>query len=334
MTKISDIDWALTDPPQPDRPRLTDDNGLRRVLRYHVAERAVGWGKLTAVGAIRALPTRTTSMLVSNAFLPLALRTEGRRPYAKRMADVAHTLSPSLWPKNDPDNFIERWFSNVANVYAQYAIAERLGSPEHCKVEGLHLLEAAREGGRPFILASVHTGTWELISHFGSHHTGRNVTGPWSPEPNKYDNLIVCQSRRRQGIKVLTPGPHLPRLLLQVLKEPGQGLVMMMDAVADGKTPFPLFGRPMPQRGNFVFTLRLAQKSGAVLVPVTIERTAPTEHRVRYHGPVEVGPGGDGIAAAARTLNILFEDFVRSHLDQWYMMHNLKRGDLAHWSAR
>ena len=86
----------------------------------------------------------------------------------------------------------------------------------------------------------------------------------------------------------------------------------------------PLFGRPVQDRCNFVFALHCAQRTGAAIVPAVITRTGPTQFTFAYREPIDVGPGDDGFQAAAQALNAVYEPHVLAHLEQWYMLHEVK----------
>ena len=174
------------------------------------------------------------------------------------------------------------------------------------------------------VLTTVHTGMWEMISYLSSRHFGDKGTGAWAPQSNRFENRIVARTREKLGIKVLPATPKLARQLYRILAVPGQTIVLVIDEPSEKQVKFPLFGRPIEERCNFAFALYAAQRTKAAIVPAVITRTGPTRFTFAYREPIEVGPGEDGFRDAAFALNAVYEPHVLAHLEQWYMLHEVK----------
>ncbi len=59
-------------------------------------------------------------------------------------------------------------------------------------------------------------------------------------------------------------------------------------------------------------------------MPAVITRIGPTRFTFSYREPIEVGPGREGFETAAYALNAVYEPHVLAHLEQWYMLHEVK----------
>lgn len=326
-----EIPWSATRAVEPPVPPLADlfARGSRRTaaMRYHVWDRASGLPQLALTAIYRRAPLETTTGLTVRVAAPLAIRRYRGKPMWQRMDRIIARLRPEL--ADDPaarEALIARWFANTARAIAEVPSVQRLAAPSRASVRGLDHLAAARASGRPIVMTHVHTGTWEAIGPIlNAHGFEGRVTSTWQPQPNRFENAIVAASRRRYPSKVLPPQPGLARMLLAFLSEPGQTLLLVLDEVSENQIKFPLFGRPAPRRCNLTFALRAARKTGALILPATNTRTDGVRFTFRFHPPIDPAEfEGDPLTAGAEALDALYEPHVLAHLDQWYMLHELR----------
>ncbi|MEM8665452.1 MAG: lysophospholipid acyltransferase family protein [Pseudomonadota bacterium] len=327
--RYDDIPWEACSPPEPDAPPLSALLGAqdvrRQAMRYHVHDRLLGSAKYAFNAVSRALPPAAGSGFGAHVLAPLAERANRKRPYYQRLLTNAERLRPDLVATEaDRRAFISRWYENTARAMSEFARVEALVEPPYTTTFGTEIARRTEATGRSTIMVSVHTGMWEMASRIGAIYWFNKGTGAWQPQKNRFDNRIVAATRRRMKIKALPAGPQLGRQLFKVLAEGGQSLVMIIDEVADGGTLFPFFGREPPDRSNFAFVLRLAQRTNAYVLPLIITRTAPVRFSYGFAEPLEVAPGRDGVREAALALNAIYEPHVIANLDQWYMLHALR----------
>lgn len=94
----------------------------------------------------------------------------------------------------------------------------------------------------------------------------------------------------------------------------------------------PLFGRPPDKSANLGIAVRLAAATGANLLPIWVTRRQGARFTLHVAPPPEDWPArlaearaGDP-APAIHALNARVEPPVRAHLDQWFMLHELRLG--------
>ncbi|WP_226581685.1 lysophospholipid acyltransferase family protein [Acuticoccus sediminis] len=325
----SEIPWSATYAPEPTAPPLTDlfgDEGARRsAMRFHLQDRVYGGGKMALHSLFRMLSPEAGSNFAGRIVAPRSRAYYRGKPFIQRMDRMIARLRPEL--AGDPaarEAVVDRWFENTARAMAEFSHLEAVSTPPRTTVEGLEIVERLQAEGRSMVLTTVHTGMWEMISYLSSRHFGDKGTGAWAPQSNRFENRIVADTRRKLGIKVLPATPKLARQLYKSLAVPGQTIVLVIDELSEKQVKFPLFGRPVEDRCNFAFALYAAQRTGAAIVPAVITRTGPTRFTFRYNEPIDVPKGNDGFHSAALALNAVYEPHVLAHLDQWYMLHEVK----------
>ncbi|ORE95885.1 lipid A biosynthesis lauroyl acyltransferase [Stappia sp. 22II-S9-Z10] len=326
----SEIPWAATYAPEPVAPPLGDlfssDPALKKAARrFHVADRVYGGGKVALHRLFKLLSPEAGSHLAGRIVAPRSRRFYGEKPFIQRMDRMIGRLRPAL--ADDPaarSAIIDAWFENTARAMAEFSQLEAVATPPRTTVEGLDIVRRLQAEGRSTVITTVHTGMWEMVSYNTSRHFNDLGTGAWAPQTNRFENRIVATTRHKLGIKVLPATPKLARQLFRILSVPGQTIVLVIDELSEKQVKFPLFGRPIEEKCNFAFALYMAQRTKAAIVPVTITRTGPTRFTYRYCEPIEVGPGAEGFQAAGQALNAVYEPHVLAHLEQWYMLHELK----------
>lgn len=324
-----DIPWSATYAVEPPAPPLRDLLAVGEVrqaaLRYHVHDRVFGLGKFALNRAFRAMSPEAASNFAANVVAPRSARFYRGKPFTRRMDRMIGRLRPEL--ADDPSGrqaVLDAWFRNTARTMSEFAHLEAVASEPITTVEGLDIVRRLQAEGRSMVVTTVHTGMWEMISALTSQHFADKGTGAWAPQSNRFENRLVARTRKRLGIKVLPATPRLARQLYKVLAEPGESIALVIDEFSEKNAKFPLFGRPIMERCNFTFALRAAQRAGAAIVPAVITRVAPTRFTFAYRDPIEVAPGEAGFIAAAHALNAVYEPHVLAHLDQWYMLLEVK----------
>ncbi|MEM9221077.1 MAG: cytochrome P450 [Pseudomonadota bacterium] len=323
--RATDIDWARTYAAEPQPPPLRSllragDVG-RAARRYHVIDRLGGAFELAMHNLFRAMPPEWSSAFAAHVVLPVVRGRFIRQPILDRMLANAAKLRPDL-DRAAHEEIVATWLRNAARAFAEYGAIDRTAAPPRLSYEGEGHLEAVRHSDRPIIVTTVHTGAWETITVVAYRDFGDNLIGPYSPQKSRFKNRIVANTRKRIGAKALPPSPGLGVTLLRFLAEPDNAVVLVIDAIADGNTHFPLFGRDWSANCNANFAVRAALKSKALILPTTLTRTAGVASTFSYHAPID--PAALGEEGTRAALNDLYEPFILDHLDEWYMLHALK----------
>jgi KDO2-lipid IV(A) lauroyltransferase len=170
------------------------------------------------------------------------------------------------------------------------------------------------------LVATIHSGGWELV-------------GPWLADYRKCELVMVMESERDErareiqdrarmahGLSVVhineDPLSSLP--ILRHLRE-GNAVAFQVDRVPDGMRSVTVkmlqstFQMPLGP-------LRLAQVSGAPLVPILSARTGYRRYLVEAHAPVVVSRRADAgeLERAAQKIADVVSEFLEEHPTQWF----------------
>lgn len=186
-------------------------------------------------------------------------------------------------------------------------------------VEGLERFDRAYSRGKGIVVVTGHIGCWELMAAWFAMHGYRiSVIGR-----RVYDarlDRLLNRSRAALGITVIdrdTGAKEALRALHQ-----GQALGVLIDQdtrVSSVEAVF--FGhRAKTPTG----AAALAQRTGATVLPLAIQRTADGRHRLMIGREIEPSAAGD---RAQRTVQDVqrqtsaIEAFIKQDVTQWAWMH-------------
>jgi KDO2-lipid IV(A) lauroyltransferase len=230
-------------------------------------------------------------------------RVLGPRPHLRELVDVAAV------------------FTNYASCLTEALL---LGSQRGYKLvtrsRGVeNYFESASEG-RGVIIATAHTGGWEVAGPVLSSVHPADVVVVMQRERDERARAIQDEARARAGVKVVHVGdtPLDALALLGHLKKRSV-VAMQIDRVPPGvrSRTVPFFGAPwaLPE-GPF----SLAALSGAPLVPVFTRRIGFMEYEAIVAPPIRLPrrPSEEELSRAATSLTAAFEDFLRAYPTQWF----------------
>ena len=182
-------------------------------------------------------------------------------------------------------------------------------------VEGLEHLDSALEQGKGVILLSAHFTTLEiggkLLSLF------RPLHAMYREQDNKHFNQAMVDGRL-SFLQSLIKKSDL-RGMMRLLKQ-NQTIWYAMDQnSSDGSAVFPhFFDIPC---STTAATSKLAQRSGASVIPFSTQRLEPENHyHLTIHPPLENFPSKDAVADTQQIMD-LFESVVRKSPEQYLWVH-------------
>lgn len=183
------------------------------------------------------------------------------------------------------------------------------------RVTGWEHAQKAIAKGKGVLCITAHLGHWELLAAYVGSRTPIAVVAKPLYDPRL--DKIVTDFRSKWGGPVIPRGGAL-KGILQALKENRLiGMLMDQDTGSDGIF-VPFFGRPTwAQTG----AARIAQKSGAALVPFFLVRGTDGKFELHVEPEIEMGPGPEGVVAATAAYTAVIERYVRAYPDQWVWMH-------------
>jgi KDO2-lipid IV(A) lauroyltransferase len=275
---------------------------------------ALGFDLFTVLA--RAAPIEAWSAAFGALFRGLGPLTSAHRT-ARRGLRLAF---PDM-PEPEVQAILAAQWDNFGRYLAEFPITDRL-TPAGGRVDvsGAERLKAIAKAGRPVVLISGHLSNIEIMAA-AIVEAGIPCQVTYRALNNPYVDERVRRGRMRYGVRLFAPkGADGARELLAALGD-GRSIAMLNDQRYDGGVAAPFFGRPVMTNPAGV---RLAQRFGAIIQPMSIQRVGGVRFRVIAHEPIEVPDTGDrtaDIAAGVAAINAFIEGRVRERPGEWWWMH-------------
>ena len=234
--------------------------------------------------------------------------------FAREMNRARGLLPVEFAPQSDKilSGMVQNQVSSLLEVF----LYEKLlaADPQFIRVEGKEHLDAARKAGRGIIILSGHYGSWELVGYtlirlgFDLHAIAR-------PQALNAMTELINGFRERRGLKMLMEN-NLPSALKLLRKGGVVGIVSDLNARERGyRVTF--FGR---EASFYHAPIILAERTGAGLFPVSIERQADGRHLIR----IDPELSWDNSAHMVEKVQVYaraFERIIRRRPDHWVWFH-------------
>ncbi len=218
---------------------------------------------------------------------------------------------------------------DVLHTFGSYAscLAEVLSNdaregarPPHAVVTGKHYFNEAKEGGRGVVVITAHTAGWETVGPLLLRDHDKKMIFVMAPERDERARRLHDEARRRTGIEIAHVGDD-PLASIGILRELRNGAIVALQL--DRFSPsmrtreVDLLGVPgkIPEG-----PLRLAQLSGAALLPAFCARTAYRSYVVQAFSPRTVSRHATEkeLSTVAQHLATSMTAFLRAHPTQWF----------------
>lgn len=182
------------------------------------------------------------------------------------------------------------------------------------------VIEATLREGAGMILATAHTGGWQVAGLGLQSLHGAEMILVMQKERDQSAQQLTDAARRRAGVRVAHLGEDpLGALPLLAHLRKGGVVAIQIDRLPQGMRgrKSELFGEPFSVPEG---PLRLAAASGAPIVPVFTRRLGYMEYDVAVAAPVRLSrrPGSADLDSAARAILRAMEVFVRENPTQWF----------------
>jgi KDO2-lipid IV(A) lauroyltransferase len=214
-------------------------------------------------------------------------------------------------------------WDNLGRVAAEYAHLQEIslhGKAPRIRMTGHEEALRHYKPGQGVLLVSGHFANWEvmLTAAAGTGLTGGIVVRPAN---NPYVDNFLERTRSTIGMKEIIPkGAAGLRRMYGLLRE-GGAICILVDQRASEGILVPFFGRevlttPAPAA--------LALKLGALVVPVSIERTGGSNFHVHIHpvvGLPDTGEPDRDLVTLTTTLNAFIEERIRKRPHEWLWIH-------------
>lgn len=271
---------------------------------------------------MRALPVSAVSRLGASLGLYL-----GRRAHPEadaRVAAAIKLLRPDLAPNSRALEAAQsRLWSNVGRLYAEFSVLDKIAPEGRVTIDDPQTLDAVLGDGRPVIIAYVHLGNWEAsAAHISRRVPGRLCALADPPPANRVRAQIAASQRGKCPAKVLTINSMVWRQAMNHLEQPGGILFISVDENNGAGVLVPSFGRAPDYEGNLGKIVRIAARTGAIILPIYSERLAGATFRTNILRPVEFAQRRDVSAEehlqCAQGIDSLFTPVVLRLIDQWF----------------
>lgn len=212
-------------------------------------------------------------------------------------------------------------WESLGRTFFEFPMNDRLrpisGRIEIVGAERLAEIAAAR---KPVVFVSGHLCNWEIMPSV-IVNAGVDCQITYRAANNPYVDASFKRSRARYGVKLFAPkGGDGARELLESMAK-GESVALMNDQKFNGGVRLPFFGHPADTAAG---PTRLALRFGAVLQPMSVQRTRGARFRVVVHPPIELVRTGDrkrDLEAGVGAVNAFIEARVRERPHEWFWVH-------------
>ena len=271
---------------------------------------------------MRSLPVPLVSRIGAGLGQILGRRTHPEA--AARAAATIRLLRPDL--ARDPHTLEAaqtRLWANVGRVYAEFCVLDKIIRERRATIGDPGTLDAVLADGRPVIVAFAHLGNWETITSQIVDRAPGRLAALANPVPrNRVQAHIATLQRGRQGFTVMTIDGNVWRRAMRHLEQPGGILMVAADEQVEGRVSAPSFGRALDSRVNLAKIVRMAARTGAIILPLYSERLGGARFATQVLPPLEFARklkiGSEEHLQQVARLDALFAPVVLRLIDQWF----------------
>jgi KDO2-lipid IV(A) lauroyltransferase len=216
-----------------------------------------------------------------------------------------------------------RLWANVGRVYAEFCVLHRLIPEGRVTIDDRGTFEAVFADGRPVIVTFVHLGSWETCGSQVSQQAPGRVCALSNPLPsNRVHAQVAALQHSRSPGTVLTFDGSVWRHAVRHLEQPGGVLFVAVDEQAEGRVSVPSFGRELDSRANVHKIVRIAARTGAIILPLCSERLAGARFVTHVLEPLEfprmLKLSPEEQLQHVANLDALYAPAVLRLIDQWF----------------
>lgn len=277
----------------------------------------VFWRRLALLGATRAPSWWVRYSPPVFGWAAAALVPSARRAVRRNLRRIRGPVDPV----QDTREVLET-FATYASCFTEVLANESPGGPpsSRARIHGELWVRRAIAERKGVILCTVHSAGWESAGPLLAKHLGLRIVLVMQPEPDERARRIQDHAREVAGVRIAHVGddPLASIPLLHHLKD-GGAVALQIDRAAPGMRT--RSARLLEQDGTMPEgPLRLAQASGAPLLPVFCARTGHREYLIEAFPAIHVARHATDadLDAAAQGLADRVGSFLRAHPTQWF----------------
>ncbi len=238
----------------------------------------------------------------------------------KKRASIAEQNIRACFPSMDDaavDAMLDQHFAGLASMVGEIiyswwgskALFDRIGT-----INGLEHIEAAKAAGHGVVLITIHTTCMEIGGHILA------MQSPLHALYRSHGNPVMDRVSRKARLKSNSQmiAKRELRKVVKLLNSKGTIWYTTDLDVKNQQSLFvPFFGIPA---STLDVPVRLAKKTGAVLIPMVSIREPGNRYRIEVLPPLENTPSDDMQADLGR-INAVNEKMVLMAPDQYWWIH-------------
>lgn len=212
----------------------------------------------------------------------------------------------------------KRVYVNMVQSFAEIVSMTKFDDryiEKNIKVRDIERIEKLSKTGKGVIFITGHFGNWELNSVVSAAH-GYPLYFLGREQKMKRLYALMNRLRETRGNIVIRKGTDIKRIIRVLHDGKIVGMAADQNAGASGELLY-IFGR---LASTAVGPFRIAERTGAHILPVFIHRVKGPRHELVLEEHMDIKKGDDIIPFMKR-YNALLEKHVSAHPDQWLWMH-------------
>ena len=191
---------------------------------------------------------------------------------------------------------------------------------DYVEIEGREHLEGVLAQGKGAVIATGHTGNWELMGGALSQ-AGFPLIGVAMRQRDAAMDRFINEYRRLVGMHIIYKNDV--REMFRMMKDGWVvGLLADQDTNRHDGIVLDFFGKPT----NCVpGPAAMARSAGIGVIPGYITRKKDGTHKIILYAPVEVPHTKDkraDIRTAEQAVNRILEQHIREHPEEWFWLHD------------
>ncbi|MEO0497290.1 MAG: hypothetical protein AAF141_07960 [Pseudomonadota bacterium] len=280
-------------------------------------------------------------------------RFASRKTRRARRDDMDVVL-PHLLPhlsRRDIERLIDRNWSYVGRTMLRIGNLPRVVRQVPVEVHGLESVKQMAQANEPHIFAFVHLGMWELLavqtaqfdrlpliiyqaplSKARTEIALRTRSEAYLERYKQFHEITSereAEDKRAYVRSMMLEGKQ--RATAQVLKglKEGKSAWFATDECVDGHVHGPWFGKTDARSGNLSVIARLAEKTGAKIVPcwcVAQGHNKSESYGLNYGAPISAA---GSVEETMDAITAVLQPQVTAHYEQWFMLHELRPKDFS-----
>jgi Kdo2-lipid IVA lauroyltransferase/acyltransferase len=298
-------------PGQPGGTRATDPG----VLDAGPLTRLEYWGFLAIAGLARAMPLDLASTVSGRLWRAIA---PWLRRHKRAQANLQVSM-PSLSADQQEAILAEMWEVLGRTVAEAFHLDDIAADADRVRVELSPEVKAIFSCGTGCVLASMHSGNWELAA-LAAARSGLQVAGVYQKIKNPLvDRAVTGMRAHFYPLGLFSKGHDTVMKLMRIVRG-GGSLAVMADLREHKGIDAPFFGRPAP---STPFPALMARAIGVPLVAGRVLRTDGARFVVTAEiVPVPRTHDRDAdVRQATEALQAVFERWIREAPGQWMWGH-------------